>query len=41
VHDGTVTLNGEVPNLRERDEATRTAWSTPGVTRVQNFLTIA
>lgn len=41
VSDGVVTLTGQVQSLRERDDATRTAWSAPGVTGVQNLLTVA
>jgi osmotically-inducible protein OsmY len=40
VRGGTVTLTGVVQSLSERDTATRTAWSAPGVTSVQNFLTV-
>jgi len=37
---GRVTLKGLVHTCRERDEATRAAWSVPGVTKVENLLTI-
>lgn len=40
VRGGTVTLTGEVQSLSERDTATRTAWSAPGVTSVHNLLTV-
>ena len=41
VEDGTVTLTGEVRCWHERDEAETAAWSAPGVTRVQNNLSIS
>lgn len=41
VHDGIVTLRGVVQSLQERDNVTRAAWATPGVTGVQNLLSIA
>src|SRR5579872_514308 len=37
---GKVTLKGVVHTLTERDEAVRAAWHVPGVTRVDNLLTI-
>lgn len=37
---GKVTLTGIVHTLTERDEAVRAAWHVPGVTRVENLLTI-
>jgi osmotically-inducible protein OsmY len=40
VHDGIVTLNGEVDSWRERDEAGGAAWSAPGVTNVRNLLSV-
>jgi osmotically-inducible protein OsmY len=38
--DGTVTLRGDVHAYAERDEAERIARSTPGVSRVENLITI-
>lgn len=37
---GTVILRGDVPTWLERQEAERTAWAAPGVTTVENFITI-
>jgi len=37
---GVVTLKGLVHTFAERDEAARAAWSVPGVTKVENLLTI-
>ena len=39
-HDGTVVLTGKVATFAEKDEAARTAWSVPGVTQVNNLLTV-
>jgi osmotically-inducible protein OsmY len=39
-HDGTVTLHGKVSAWAERSEAERAAWSAPGVTKVDNRLTV-
>lgn len=38
--DGKVTLKGEVHTWSERQEAERTAWSAPGVTQVENLISI-
>lgn len=35
-----VTLNGEVRSWAERDQAQQTAWSAPGVMRVNNYLSV-
>lgn len=37
---GEVTLRGEVRSWAERDQAQQTAWAAPGVSNVQNYLTI-
>lgn len=34
VRDGEVTLSGSVRTLREREDAVRSAWAAPGVTKV-------
>lgn len=39
-HDGKVTLRGDVHSWAERQEAERTAWSAPGVTHVENHITV-
>jgi osmotically-inducible protein OsmY len=41
VLDGTVTLAGNVQSWTERQEVERATWSSPGVTRVINRLTVA
>ncbi|SDR63505.1 Osmotically-inducible protein OsmY, contains BON domain [Rhizobiales bacterium GAS113] len=38
---GVVTLKGAVRSWAERREAERVAWQVPGVTRVQNLITIS
>ena len=37
---GTVILRGNVRSLIEREEAERAAWSAPGVSNVQNYISI-
>ena len=39
--DGDVVLRGAVRSLYEKEEAQRTAWSAPGVTRVVNEIVVA
>jgi osmotically-inducible protein OsmY len=38
--DGTVALRGTVRSWMERDEVEHAAWAAPGVTKVENYLTI-
>ncbi len=40
VHDGTVTLEGQVRYLGERRSAERAAWAAPGVTNVIDHLAV-
>lgn len=40
-HNGRVILRGAVHAWAEKDEAERVAWSAPGVTEVDNHITIA
>ncbi|MFI5385055.1 MAG: BON domain-containing protein [Fimbriimonadales bacterium] len=39
-HDGTVQLRGSVSSWAERQEALKAAWNTPGVAKVENYITI-
>jgi len=39
-HDGKVTLTGNVHSWAERQEAERVAWAAPGVTEIDNELTV-
>ena len=39
-HGSEVTLRGEVRSWAERDQAVQTAWAAPGVSKVNNSLTI-
>lgn len=40
-HDGTVILRGNVRSWVERDQAQQAAWAAPGVTGVENHITIS
>ena len=39
-HGGSVILSGVVHSLAERREAERAAWSAPGVSAVNNLITV-
>ena len=39
--DGTVTLRGNVRSWVEREEAEQAAWAAPGVTKIDNRLTVS
>jgi osmotically-inducible protein OsmY len=41
VHDGRVVLHGCVRSWSEREEAQKAAWAAPGVTLVENQITVA
>ena len=40
VDDGVVTLEGEVPNWQEREDAQSAAWAAPGISRVDDRLVV-
>jgi osmotically-inducible protein OsmY len=40
LHDGTVTLHGQLHSWAERDEADRIAWAGPGVSEVENLIMV-
>ncbi len=39
--EGTVTLSGSVPTIHAAEMAEKTAWSAPGVLRVENRITVS
>lgn len=40
-HDGKVVLHGNVRSWSERDQAQQAAWAAPGVTAVENHITVS
>lgn len=40
-HDGKITLVGTVRSWAEKDEAQHVAWSAPGVTSVENQISVS
>ncbi|HTJ27596.1 MAG TPA: BON domain-containing protein [Candidatus Limnocylindria bacterium] len=40
-HDGTVTLRGSVRSFAEREDAARAAYAVPGVSQVENLITVS
>jgi osmotically-inducible protein OsmY len=40
IQDGKLVLRGELNSWAERREAERTAWAVPGITRVENLITV-
>ena len=40
IQDGKLVLRGELHSWAERREAERTAWAAPGITRVENLITV-
>jgi osmotically-inducible protein OsmY len=40
IDDGKLVLRGGLHSWAERREAERTAWAAPGITRVENLITV-
>ena len=40
IQDDKLVLHGELHSWTERREAERTAWAAPGITRVENLITV-